>query len=579
MRLVLIFVYGFGLQLAIAGMREVMVPMRDGVRLQTLILTPNQRNGENTPCAIILERTPYGVPAPSELLTRSPGGLGQWVFDNYCVVYQSIRGRFRSEGTFVMMRPPHAAKDTKGVDETTDAWDTVDWLVRNLPSNRHVALTGGSYDAWTAMMGSLNPHPAVRAVIEEASPADMFLGDDFHHNGAMRLSYAFEYSGFVESDRRANWLFDFGSADLYDWFLARGAKLSAPWPTWNDIIRHPAYDTFWVDRALPRLLTAVKVPVLNVAGWWDAEDFYGPQAIYFALERHDTGHENYFVAGPWNHGSFRGQARRLGPLDFGSDTGKYYRDHIYRPWLDHWLRSEGTFRLAEATVFETGTNQWRHYDSWPPPQSAISAQRLYMHSGGRLSFDEPNPGEGFDKYVSNPLQPVPYRKRPVDRTFWSAGWRNWLLEDQRFVRDRSDVLSWRTEPLANDLTIAGSIGANLFASTSGTDSDWVVKLIDQDPSGYELIIASEIFRASFRRDFSHPVPLTPNEVFEYPIDLHTGAHAFLKGHRVMVQVQSTWFPLYNLNSGAGSASATQRVYHRKSAASTVTLPVVQVSWL
>ncbi|MBV8896775.1 MAG: CocE/NonD family hydrolase [Acidobacteriaceae bacterium] len=581
--------------------QEVMIPMRDGMHLQTVIMTPKQAA---RPLPIVLRRTPYGVP-PKELADKglpATAGMGKIIG-----VFQNLRGRFKSEGKFVMQRPPHAAGDAKGVDETTDAWDTVDWLIHNVPNNNgRVGLQGTSYDAWTAVMASLNPHPAVKAVIEQASPADMFLGDDFHHNGAFRLSYGFEYSAELETSATENYSFPFDRADTYEWYLNLGPLRNADEryfhgkiPTWRDFVEHPNNDAFWKRQTVISYINAVKVPILHVAGWWDQEDFYGPQKIYAAMEKFDTKHWNYFVAGPWNHGQWGGDGLRLGPVEFGGDTSKYYRDNIAEKWFAYWLRDEGTLQVAEATTFETGTNKWQHYDTWPPV-GHVQERKLYFGAGRKLSFDAPGVGEdtGYDEYVSDPANPVPYRPRPVPPTYPGPQWRVWLVQDQRFVDHRPDVMSYETEPLTSDLQVTGDIVADLVASTSGTDSDWAVKLIDVYPEdapedkethtrmgGYELIIADEIFRGRFRNGFERPEPLPANEPVRYKIDLHTNDHVFLKGHRVMVQVQSTWFPVYDRNpqkfvanifqaSEADYQKAVQRVYRSGERASAIVLPVV-----
>ncbi|HLH01794.1 MAG TPA: CocE/NonD family hydrolase [Bryobacteraceae bacterium] len=577
--------------------REVMIPMRDGVRLQTVIILFKDAKG---PLPILLRRTPYGVPEKSvvEKVFSSDPGADQWI-----TVIQNLRGRFKSEGKFVMQRPPHDPADKNGVDETTDAWDTVEWLIHNVPNNNgKVGLHGTSYDAWTAVMAALDPHPAVKAIIEQASPADMFLGDDFHHNGAFRLSYGFEYSALLETTAAENYHFQFDRADTYEWYLNLGPLRNADAryfhgkiPTWQDFVSHPNDDAFWKRQTVISYIHDVKTPILHVAGWWDQEDFYGPQQIYAAMEKFDHNHWNYFVAGPWNHGQWNRDAARLGPVEFGSDTAKWYRDKIWTPWFQYWLRGEGTLKLPEATTFETGTNQWREYEAWPPAQQ-VEEKRLYLAAGRKLSFDAAGASDkqSYDEYVSDPANPVPYRPRPVTPTYPGPEWPVWLVQDQRFVDHRPDVLSYETEPLASNLRVTGDIVAKLVASTSGTDSDWVVKLIDVYPEdapddkethakmgGYQLIIADEIFRGRFRNGFEHPAPLKPNEPLAYTIDLHTNDHVFRKGHRVMVQVQSTWFPVYDRNpqtfvlnifeaSAADYRKATQRVYH----SSAIVLPVV-----
>ncbi len=413
--------------------QEVMIPMRDGVRLQTVILSPTRPEG---PLPLLITRTPYGVPS-QQVVERGMPSSQSAVYEHYIVVTQNIRGRFKSEGTFVMQRPRR--KD--GADETTDAWDTVDWLIKNVPGNNgRAGFTGTSYDAWTAVQAALDPHPAVKAIIEQASPADMYLGDDFHHNGAFRLSYGFEYAALLETTAQANFHFPFNRPDTYDWYLALGPlrNVDARYfhgklPTWRDFVQHPDYDSFWRNQTVVPLLTEVKVPMLNVAGWWDQEDFYGPQKIYEALEPHDRNHANYFVGGPWNHGQWAREGSRLGSVEFGSDTALYYRERIAQPWLDYWLRGEGRLQLAEANTFETGSNLWRQYERWPPK---TATRRLYFHEGQNLSLDPPtaHQKESFDQFVSDPANPVPYRPRPITPTYPGPEWPVWMVQDQALPR-------------------------------------------------------------------------------------------------------------------------------------------------
>jgi putative CocE/NonD family hydrolase len=582
--------------------QEVMIPMRDGVRLQTVIISPKAPKG---PLPLILQRTPYGVPSREDIEKGVPG-KARALIESRILVVQNLRGRFKSEGKFMMQRPPHPADDSKGVDETTDAWDTVEWLIHNVPGNNgKVGIQGTSYDAWTAVMAALNPHPAVKAIVEQASPADMFLGDDFHHNGAFRLSYGFEYSALLETTGTENFHFKFDRADTYEWYLNLGALRNADAnyfhgniPTWRDFVEHPNNDEFWRRQTLITYIKDVKVPILHVAGWWDQEDFYGPQKIYEAMEKYDRKGWNYFVAGPWNHGQWSREGSQLGPVSFGSDASQYYQDEIRNKWFAYWLRDEGKLQLPEATSFETGTNKWRQYDSWPPTKG-VTQRRLYFQPGHKLSFESPSAKAAqFDAYVSDQANPVPYRPRPVTPTYPGPEWPVWLVQDQRFVDHRPDVLTFSTPTLTSDLRVAGDISAELFAATSGTDSDWVVKLIDVYPEdappdektktpmgGYELIIADEIFRGRFLNSFEHPAPLPVDKPVLYKIDLHTNDHVFLKGHRIMVQVQSSWFPVYDRNpqkfvpnifqaSASDYQKATQRVFHDKQLPSAVVLPVL-----
>lgn len=583
---------------------EMMIPMRDGVRLHTEICVP-KKAPEALP--FLITRTPYGINDDSQGFSRTLGSYRELIPEGFIFVFQDIRGRFQSEGKFVMQRPPRDRSDSKSIDEGTDTYDTIAWLLKNVPNhNGRAGLLGISYGGWLTMMGLLEPHPALKAASEQASPADMFLGDDFHHNGAFRLSYGFEYAAELETDR-TNYLFPFDIADTFEWYLRLGPLANAnklhfheKIPTWNDFVAHPNYDEFWQKQAFPRYLGDLKlaVPNLNVAGWWDQEDFYGPIKIYELLEKNDSNHMNYLVVGPWNHGGWaRGDGSRLGPVPFDNDTGRYFRENIQRAWFAYWLKDKGALPLTEAMTFETGSNRWKTWDTWPP-QQAIAMQKLYFHAGSRLSFNAPGGGaaDSYDSYLSDPAKPVPYRQRPIQATYGSGStWSTWLLEDQRFVYLRPDTVAWSTEPLAEDLTLAGDIVTHLFASTTGSDSDWIVKLIDvypeaypNDPrmAGYQLMIANEVFRGRFRRSFEKPEPLIPNQPAEFTIGLHTNDHTFLKGHRIMVQVQSTWFPLIDRNpqkfvpniflaNPRDFQKTTQRVYRSAQHPSSIELPVVK----
>lgn len=586
---------------------EHMVAMRDGVHLQTVICRPADQQG---PLPIMFTRTPYGVPDASKPPQRVA------LDEPYIWVFQNIRGRFKSEGTFVMQRSSAHLLDPKAVDEATDSYDTIDWLIKNVPNNSgRVGMWGISYSGWTAAMALLAPHPALKAVSEQASPADMFLGDDFHHNGAFRLSYGFEYAAMVESEKTANTYFSFPRYDTYQAYLEMGALSNAnakylhgKLPSWNDFVAHPNYDAFWKKQVFATYFKEPTVPTLNVAGWWDQEDFYGPQKIYELLEKNDAKRQNFFVAGPWNHGGWaRTDCTKLGPIDFGTNTCGDFRRDIMGAFFRHYLSGVGADSAAipEARTFQTGTNVWKTYDAWPP-KKGFAARKLYFRAGGKLAWEAPTDNDASDSYVSDPADPVPYRHRPITATYPHPEWPVWLTEDQRFVEGRPDVLTFQTEPLTEDVTITGDIVADLFAATSGTDSDWIVKLIDVYPddlqkqnaptpgsaapdakwnlSGYELMIADEVFRGRFLKSFENPQPLPANQPQEYRIDLHTNNHVFLKGHRIMVQVQSTWFPLIDRNpqkfvpsifeaKDADYVRATQRIYRSQGMSSAIVLPV------
>src|SRR5262249_1799961 len=582
---------------------EQMVPMRDGVKLHTIIYAPKSHRD---PLPILFNRTPYGI---DNIYRAFPGSLQELIDEGFIFAFQDIRGKFKSEGQFVMQRPPRGPANSTAVDEGTDTYDTIDWMIKNVPRNNgRVGMFGTSYPGWLVVMAIIEPHPALKAVSEQATPADMFLGDDFHQNGAFRLSYGFEYAYELEtSNVLTNFKFD--RYDTYQWYLRLGALSNAnekyfheKLPTWNNFVAHPNYDQFWQQQALVSQLKKPTVPIMHVAGWWDQEDFYGPVKAYEILEKNDTNHLNYLVAGPWNHGGWnRLTSDKLGDIDFGSPASQYFRAKILRSWFAYHLKDKGKLEQPEPITFETGSNRWTSFDSWPPRANATQ-RNLYFSANGQLSFEPPivgTPGQ-FDSYVSDPAHPVPYRHRPVEPTYnpgnlGGSRWSTWLVEDQRFVENRPDVLTWETETLKQDTVIAGDIVAHLFASTTSTDSDWVVKLIDvypesypNDPkmSGYQLMIADEILRGRFRKSFTTPEPIPANQVIEYTIDLHTNNHSFLQDHRIMVQVQSSWFPLYDRNPqkfvpnifrarDSDYISATQRIFRSSRYPSHVTLPLLK----
>ncbi len=548
--------------------REVMIPVRDGVKLHTEIYTPKDARG---PLPILFERTPYGISAPDKGMSRGLYRYADMFADGYIFVFQDIRGRYGSEGKFEMLHTAPAPGDPKGVTESTDTYDTIEWLVKNVAKNNgRVGMNGISYPGYLVTMGMVNPHPALKAVSEQACMGDAWLGDDFFHNGAFRLSYGFEYTALLESSNE-NFSFPFDRFDLFEWYLGLGALSNAnekyfhgSIPTWNNFVSHSSYDDFWKRHAVSYTLHEPTVPNLNVAGWWDQEDFYGPMMTYERLEKSDKKSHNYLVVGPWNHGGWaHGPGKSLGDIPFHSDTGAYFRQRIEAPWFAYWLHDKGTLPVKEATMFQTGSDTWTSFDAWPPREART--KNLYFHSDGKLSFDPPqtdtsnDPKDAVDSYVSDPEHPVPYRRRPVDRTYpedHPGGWFTWLVEDQRFVDGRPDVLTWQTGTLKDDVTVAGNVMAKIFASTTGSDADWIVKLIDVYPekveedwklSGFELMIADEIFRGRYRNSYEKPEAIAPNQVTPFTVDLHSANHVFKKGHRIMVQIQSTWFPLYDRN--------------------------------
>ena len=537
----------------------VMISMRDGIRLNTVVWRPKDQAG---PLPILFQRTPYDADGNCRGIFFEYAAI---VREQYLLVCQDLRGKYGSEGKFSMMRPTKAPDDSKTVDETTDAYDAIDWLVKNLPNNNgRVGMRGISYDGWTTMMALLDPHPALKAASPQASPDDMFLGDDFHHNGAFRLSYGFEYVAAVDGQTFTPYAFD--RLDTYEWFLRLGglANVDGKYfhrnkPAWTDFTSHPAFDEYWKSRKVIRHITSVKVPTLTVAGWWDQEDFYGPLTIYEKMESLDTKGINYLVIGPWNHGGWVApEGSSLGPLQFGSPTSAFFRVSVEARWFAYWLKDKGTLDLPEALTFRAGTNTWQRHDSWPP-KTGVAERKLYFGPGSRLTWEPPAATATFDSYVSDPAHPVPYRARPIVPLYGSkprSSWPLWQLDDQRHSHLRPDVLTFEMNPLAEDLTISGKVLARLFASTTGTDADWIVKLIDAYPEdypddpkmgGYQLMVVGDVFRGRFVTSYERPAALTPNKVTMFPVDLHAADYTFKRGHRIMVQVQSTWFPLIDRN--------------------------------
>jgi uncharacterized protein len=578
--------------------REAMVPMRDGVRLFTVVMVPRGATG---PLPILLQRTPYGAGGWGET-EPAPTSLRELAADGYAFAFQDIRGRNRSEGRFLMNGPLRPAGDTTGTDEATDAWDAVDWLVRNVPNNNgRVGIFGVSYPGWLAEAPLVYPHPALKAVSPQAPMTDTWMGDDFFHQGAFRLSYGFEYAWGMEGrDANAGPL-PIDRYDVYDWYLAFPSLRALSertgamrLPSWRHFAEHPAYDSVWQSRAFQRSVRGLPVPTLTVGGWWDQEDIYGPTATWAALERFDTAGINGLVMGPWNHGGWaRGTGDQLGNITFGSATSDSFRLNIQAPFFRYWLHGQGGGRIPDAQLFDAGVGRWRAFDSWPPREA--TARSLYLRADGRLSFDAPTEATGSDAYLSDPAHPVPYRPRPIEVTYSGPSrWGRWMTEDQRFVAGRPDVASWQSEPLPEDVTIAGPVVARLFAATTGSDADWVVKLIDVYPDsvagrpqlgGYQLMVAGEILRGRYRRSFERPEAVTPNAALEYHVDLHPQFYTFRRGHRLMVQVQSSWFPLYDRNPQTWApnifdapASAyraqTQRIYRSAAQASRIEVLVL-----
>jgi hypothetical protein len=537
---------------------EAMVPVRDGVKLHIVILRPVGSETSGEPLPFLITRTPYGTADASSAGVNS--SKPELAASGYIFVFADIRGRYKSEGRFVMNRAIVAHATKNDVDETTDTRDTIDWLLKTVPNNSgKVGVLGVSYPGFLAMSAGIDAHPAVKAISPQAPMTNIWLGDDFFHNGAFRETYGFDYVQQLEAQKTDAVVQS--REDTFDFFLrnvnfagAADAAKMENLPTAKVFLTQPAYTKFWQDMALEKHLTKVEVPTLEVGGWWDQEDMWGTQAEYKALEPHDTNHEVFLVLGPWNHGGWGVTTRHLGVLDFGAAVGDEYRKMIEAPFFEKYLKGRPGFDLKDTASFRTGVNQWERYDVWPP-KVGFRAEKLYLTSDKTLTFTAPANGGVAASYVADPANPVPYRNRPIQATYGTGSkWRTWLVEDQRFVSGRKDLANFSSPVLDKDVTITGDVMADLFASTTGTDADWVVKLIDIYPddahppmTGYQLMIVDEIFRGRYDKSFEKPEALTPGKVTEFKWSLHGADHTFLKGHRIMVEVQSSWFPLYDRN--------------------------------
>jgi putative CocE/NonD family hydrolase len=590
--------------------REEMIPMRDGVKLYTILLIPKHAQG---PMPIVLTRTPYNVEKRTNAReTASPlmaMALRQddepLVRAGYVRVYQDVRGKHKSEGNYIVNLPLRGPLNTGPVDHSTDTRDTIDWLVKNVPGNNgRVGITGVSYDGFLTLMALFDPHPALKAAVPVNAMVDTWIGDDWYHNGALRQTMI----GWIyhqTSSRKSDHDLPFGSYDTFAAFLAAGSAgefgrryHADQLPAWNRVINHPAYTDLWRQQAVQELLARIEleVPTLHVHALFDQEDIYGPIASYNVLEKKDAGNDrNSLLIGPWHHGQIRADASSLGKIRWDSDTALYFREKVRQPFWDEHLKGTKPAKPTPAVLaFQTGANEWHEYSAWPP-QKAASATRLYLHAGGRLSFEAPGANAGYSEYVSDPAKPVPYRVRPILRDgAEDSTWRFWLVDDQRPVADRPDVLVFVSDPLTQPLTVSGEIVASLSASTSGTDCDWVVKLIDAYPDenpaqvelgGYQLMISADILRGRYREGFEVAKPIAANKVLEYRLAMPHANHTFLPGHRLMVQVQSSWFPLYDRNPQTfveniawakpeSYQRATQRIHHSARSMSFLELPTL-----
>jgi uncharacterized protein len=588
-----------------------MVPMRDGARLYTVILVPKGANG----APILLTRTPYSAKELTNRAQSSNLGRALYGYDNatdviveggYIRVVQDIRGKYGSEGDYVMNRPLRGPQNPTMVDHSTDTYDTIEWLVKHVPeTNGRVGILGISYDGFLPLMALVNPHPALKVSVPMNPMVDGWIGDDWFHNGAFRLvnlPYIYEQEATREND--VEW-WD-SHYDEYDVHLQAGSagelgrrRGLEQVGFWRKLLEHQAYDAFWQDQAVDKILARepLRVPVMLVHSLWDQEDIYGDIAVYNAIEPKDTSNDKVFlVLGPWHHGQEIKDGNALGAVKFGSDTARWFRQQVLRPFLDQHLKDGAPKAdVAPVTAFESGTNVWRRMPIWPAgcdSGCAVESRPLFLRARLGLSFDPPAAGDAeFDEYVSDPAKPVPYRARPIDRDSWSR----WLVDDQREASGRPDVLVFVSDVLTTPVRIAGLPRVHLVASTSGTDSDWVVKLIDLYPDqmadepnmgGYQLMVSADIFRGRYRESFETPRPIAADKPLPYEFVLPTASHAFLPGHRIMVQIQSSWFPLYDRNPQTfvpnifwakpdDYRKATQRIYHSTAHESFLDLPVVQ----
>ena len=592
--------------------REAMIPMRDGVKLYTVILVPQGAKG----AAILLTRTPYSAKDLTSHAASSHLGSILYGYDNatdviveggYIRVVQDIRGKYGSEGDYVMNRPIHGPQNPTPVDEATDTYDSIDWLVKNIPeTNGKVGILGISYDGFLPLMALVNPHPALKVAVPMNPMVDGWMGDDWFHNGAFReqnMPYIYEQEGTRSNENDAKWWTS--NFDDYDLYMQAGSAGELgrkhgleQMGFWRKILDHPSYDTFWSDQAVDKVLAAqpLKVPVMLVHSLWDQEDIYGAIAVYKAIKPLDTGNDKVFlVLGPWHHGQEISDAAALGPIRFGGDTGTWFRQNVLRPFLDRYLKDDAPkTEIAPVTAFETGVNRWQSLPAWPAAQPT---RALYFEAGLKLGFVAPTSSDAaFDEYISDPAKPVPFRARPIQPIGYDPPltWPNWLVDDQREASGRPDVLVFTSDVLTAPVHIAGQPIANLVTSTTGTDSDWVVKLIDVYPDevadhpnlgGYQLMIAADIFRGRYREGFATPKPIAAGKPLAYRFALPPANHVFLPGHRIMVQVQSSWFPLYDRNPQSfvpnifwakpvDYQKATQRIFHAPGEASSIDLPVV-----
>jgi uncharacterized protein len=588
---------------------EFRIPMRDGAKLFTSLYVPKDASTTKT-YPFLMERTPYSVaPYGTDNYAKHLGPAPSFVADGFIFVYQDVRGRFQSDGTWQEMTPAEdVKKGPKDVDESTDTYDTIDWLLKNVPNNNGKAgIYGISYPGFYAAAGMVDSHPALKACSPQAPVTDLYMGDDAYHNGAFMLEANFGF--YVVFKPRAgleyppkDWdNFNYRSNDGYDFYLAMGPLSNAKKRYlkdtnfyWDDQVQHPNYDEYWKIRDISAHMKNVHCAVMVVGGLFDAEDLQGPYKIFHSVAAMSPGTPDHLVEGPWVHGGWAfTKGDHLGPVDFAGDNSAFFNDQVLLPFFQQYLKDAPDPKLPTAVVFETGTNVWRSYESWPPKNT--QARTLYFHAGGKLSFEPAKESPGYDEYVSDPNRPIPFvetQSTSVPQTYMDA--------DQRFAARRTDVATYQTDPLEQDITVAGSVSPKLWVSSSGTDSDFDVKLIDvypmdypnPDPNprdvhmgGYQQLVRGEPFRAKFRNSFEKPEPLVPNQPTAINFDLPSISHTFRRGHRIMVQIQSTWFPLTDRNpqrfenipdaKPEDFQKATERVYHGGGQGSAMVLPVLR----
>lgn len=572
------------------------ITMRDGVKLYTVIYVPKEA-GQSYP--IIMERTPYsaGPYGETNYSTNGPGPSKLLSEEKYIFVTQDVRGRYMSEGKFEEMTPHNFTKKTsKDTDESTDTYDTIEWLIKNIPQNNgRVGITGISYPGFYASASLPDAHPALKAVSPQAPVTDEFVGDDARHNGAFFLLDNFNFLSYFDAqpDKPVSsyaGIFSNRTKDAYDFFLKLGPLKNANGPKyfnnkgkiWNEYLQHETYDDYWKSRNIRTALKNIKPATLVVGGWFDAEDLFGALRTYEAIEKQNPNAKNQLVMGPWTHGAWsRPEWAEFGPLNFGSNTAKYFQEELELKFFNYYLKDKGEWKAAEATMFNTGTNEWKTFDTWPPKNK--EAKELHFQENGKLSWDETTAQEGFDEYISDPSKPVPY----TDGVFARRN-NQYMIEDQRFAARRPDVLTYETDVLTEDVTLSGPMTAHFFASTTGTDADFIVKLIDILPedapnpspnpkaltmAGYQRLVRAEVLRGKFRNSFEKPEPFVPNKVTDVKVRMPDVLHTFKKGHKIMVQIQSSWFPLVDRNpqkfmniseaEEKDFQKTTIRVYHSK----------------